>query len=142
MPERFCIPGAQASQQSSPQPAGLVCAARRDARTLAQALTLAAAELDWLPDSRHWKPGHVRNRFRVPLRPRTPSRLLFIWGCSSQSHPRCQTDSSPSLASLWNLSHHTTPQTSSSSLGQPSMPPSCYKIQDSQALPPGRPSLR
>ena len=26
-------------------------------------------------------------------------------------------------------------------LGQPSMPPSYYKVQDSQALPPGRPSL-
>ena len=76
--QHACIPGAQASQRSSPQLAGLVCAARRDDRALAQALTLAAAELVWLPDFCHWKSGHARNGFRVPLRPRTLSRLLFI----------------------------------------------------------------
>ena len=45
-----------------PQPAGLVCAARRDARALAQVLTLAAAELDWLPVSRLWSTGACAER--------------------------------------------------------------------------------
>ena len=57
MPERSCSPGAQASQRSTLQPAGLACAARHDARALAEALTLAAVEPDWLSGISQGKPG-------------------------------------------------------------------------------------
>ena len=54
----------------------------------------------------------------MPLRPRTPSHL----GLLNQSSPRCQTDSSPSLTSLWILSHHTTPTPRLLHLGSPLRP--------------------
>ena len=135
---------AHASERSSPQPACLGCAARRDARALAQVLTLAAAELDWLSDSRLWSQVHARNGFRVPLRPRTPSRLLLIRssagaapislipGAKLTAAPRsppcgiCPTTPHPDYVFFtWAAPYA----------------PKCYKVQDSQALSPGRPSL-
>ena len=53
-PERSWSPGAQASCHP---PSGLACAARRDARAPAQALTLVAVEPNWMQVPARIKPG-------------------------------------------------------------------------------------
>ena len=99
--ERSCIPGAQASQWSLLQPAGLVCAARRDARAVAQALTLAAVELDWLPDSRHSKPGACAER--VPGASQTQNAVAPVaykeqrWGCLTSLDSGARLSAAPRL---------------------------------------------
>ena len=56
-------------------------------------------------------------------------------GLPDQSELRCRTGSSPSLSSSWKSSHTPHPRLTSSTLGQPSTPPSDY-IQS-----PGEPSI-
>ena len=107
MPERSCPPGTQASQGPALWPAGLASAARRDAGALAQALILAAIELDWPAEISQ---TCAQRQLWVPLRPRLPAHLA-LRRRSAESRLRCRTVSSPSLASSWKLSLHSTPQT-------------------------------
>ena len=111
-PESSCIPGAQVTWRSLPWLAGSACAARRDAE-------LSLRRSPWRPLSRigRWfpacwtvfPPAGLFSRLlelgacaqRVPGASPTQSAVTppaykeQHWGCSSQSLPRFQTDSSP-----------------------------------------------
>ena len=144
-PERPCTPGAQASQPSTLQPAGLASAARHDAGAPALALTLAAVEPDWLPVPPRIKPGACPEA--VPGASQT--RIVGVpgtykeerWGCCISFDSGAGLSAAPSQAPRGNCPTTPHPRRTSTSLGQPSTLPSCYKLQDSQALHPGRPSL-
>ena len=139
--ERLSAPALHALRQdrhSLQQHNGLASAARRDGGALLW-------HSPWRPLSR------IGWSFPAGIRPGTcpeatwqPRRALIrrSAGAAESVSTQVQDCQQPPASLLVEIvpPHHT--QTSVYlPLGQPSMPPSYYKVQDSQALPPGRPSL-